>query len=200
MEEGEQALERGERGGARRGLVLVEPRLDRLGVPVAEVVEREVVEHVRRGREVERAPTPPRPAPARDRSGPGSSAPRARSARRPARCPRRSGGSAARRSRACSRACGPPRSRPGEKRTSWVDEILSSPYRVASAPWASIISSGSTPVPRLFDIRRPSAASTVEWMITSVNGTSPISSSPAQIIRFSHSRMISRAVELTLPG
>ena len=89
---------------------------------------------------------------------------------------------------------------PGEKRTSWVDEIFSSPYRVASAPWASIISSGSTPVPRLFDIRRPSAASTVEWMITSVNGTSPISSRPAQIIRFSQSRMISRAVELTLPG
>ena len=36
--------------------MLVEPRLDRLGVPVAEVVEREVVEHVRRRREVERAP------------------------------------------------------------------------------------------------------------------------------------------------
>ena len=29
------------------------------------------------------------------------------------------------------------------------------------------------PVPRLFDIRRPSGASTVEWMITSVNGMSP---------------------------
>ena len=49
-------------------------------------------------------------------------------------------------------------------------------------------------------MRRPSGASTVEWMITSVNGTSPIVSSPAQIMRFSHSRMISRAVELTFPG
>ena len=56
------------------------------------------------------------------------------------------------------------------------------------------------PVPRLFDMRRPSAASTVEWMITSVNGTSPISSRPAQIIRFTQRRMISRAVELTSPG
>ena len=34
------------------------------------------------------------------------------------------------------------------------------------------------PVPRLFDMRRPSAASTVEWMITSVNGTSPTQLEP----------------------
>ena len=56
------------------------------------------------------------------------------------------------------------------------------------------------PVPRLFDIRRPSTASTVEWMITSVNGISPSASMPVQIIRFSQRRMISRAVELTFPG
>ena len=49
-------------------------------------------------------------------------------------------------------------------------------------------------------MRRPSAARTVEWMITSVNGISPINSRPVQIIRFSQERMISRAVELTSPG
>ena len=41
---------------------------------------------------------------------------------------------------------------------------------MASAPCASIRSSGSMPVPRLFDIRRPSVASTVEWTITSWKG------------------------------
>ena len=56
------------------------------------------------------------------------------------------------------------------------------------------------PFPRLFDIRRPSGASTVEWMITSSNGMSPISSSPAMIIRATQRKMISRAVELTWPG
>ena len=56
------------------------------------------------------------------------------------------------------------------------------------------------PVPRLFDMRRPSGASTVEWTITSWNGISPTSSIPVQIMRFSQSRMISRAVELTSPG
>ena len=48
-------------------------------------------------------------------------------------------------------------------------------------------------------MRRPSAASTVEWMITSVNGISPSRNRPEKIIRFSQSRMISRAVELTSP-
>jgi hypothetical protein len=55
-------------------------------------------------------------------------------------------------------------------------------------------------VPRLFDIRLPSAARIVEWTITSWKGMSPITSSPVQIIRFSQRRMISRAVELTSPG
>ena len=56
------------------------------------------------------------------------------------------------------------------------------------------------PVPSDFDIRRPSGARIVEWMITSWNGISPISSRPAMIIRFSQRKMISRAVELTSPG
>ena len=56
------------------------------------------------------------------------------------------------------------------------------------------------PVPRLFDMRRPSGASTVEVMITSVNGIPPSRNSPEKIIRFSQRRMISRAVTLTSPG
>ena len=48
------------------------------------------------------------------------------------------------------------------------------------------------PVPRLFDIRRPSGARIVEWMITSVNGMSPISSSPAKIMRGTQRKMMSR--------
>ena len=56
MEEREQALERGERGRDGSLVAVVQPRLDRLGVPVAEVVEREVVERRRRLGEVEAAP------------------------------------------------------------------------------------------------------------------------------------------------
>jgi hypothetical protein len=55
-------------------------------------------------------------------------------------------------------------------------------------------------VPRLFDIRPPVGAWTSEWMTTSENGTSPISSSPEKIIRFSQRRMMSRAVVFRSPG
>jgi hypothetical protein len=55
-------------------------------------------------------------------------------------------------------------------------------------------------VPRLFDILRPSLASTVDVMITSVNGMSPSRNRPEKIMRFSQRRMISRAVTLTSPG
>ena len=47
-----------------------------------------------------------------------------------------------------------------EKRTSCVSEFFIRPYRVASAPCASISSIGSIPVPSDFDMRRPSRAST----------------------------------------
>ena len=56
------------------------------------------------------------------------------------------------------------------------------------------------PVPRLFDMRPPVGACTVEWMTTSLNGISPIISRPTKIIRFSQSRMISRAVVCMSPG
>jgi hypothetical protein len=87
-----------------------------------------------------------------------------------------------------------------EKRTSCVSEFFISPYRVASVPYLSISSSGSIPVPSDFDMRRPSGARSVEWMITSVNGISPISSRPEKIMRFSQRRMISRAVVCRFPG
>ena len=44
--------------------------------------------------------------------------------------------------------------------TSWVEDIASRPKRTASAPWRSISSSGSMPVPSDLLIRRPSGA----WM------------------------------------
>ena len=56
------------------------------------------------------------------------------------------------------------------------------------------------PVPRLFDMRPPVGAWTSEWMTTSRNGMSPISSSPQKIMRFSQRRMMSRAVVLRSPG
>ena len=56
VQEREEALERRQRGRARVLVPVVEPLLDRLGVPVAEVVEREVVEDAGRGGEVEPAP------------------------------------------------------------------------------------------------------------------------------------------------
>ena len=51
----QQPLERGGRRRARVGVAVVEPRLDRLEVPVAEVVEGQVVELVGHVREVELA-------------------------------------------------------------------------------------------------------------------------------------------------
>ena len=48
MQEREQPLEGGQRGRDRICVALVEPRLQRLRIPVAEVVEREVVQGVDR--------------------------------------------------------------------------------------------------------------------------------------------------------
>ena len=56
------------------------------------------------------------------------------------------------------------------------------------------------PVPRLFDIRRPSVASTVEWMTTSRERDVAHQLEPLKIIRFSQRRMISRAVVWRSPG
>src|SRR5215207_2742423 len=63
-----------------------------------------------------------------------------------------------------------------------------------------MVSSGSIPVPRLFDIRRPSGALIVEWMLIEWNGISPINSIPAITILASQRKMIPRSVELTSFG
>jgi hypothetical protein len=94
----------------------------------------------------------------------------------------------------------PWRTRSSLKRTSWVLDIISRPKRSASAPWASISSSGSTPVPSDLLIRRPSGACTTEWMYTSENGTSPMYSRPIITMRATQRKMMSRAVESTWVG
>jgi len=55
VQELQQPLERGGRSRARVGVAVVQPLLDRLGVPVAEVVEGQVVELVDEVREIELA-------------------------------------------------------------------------------------------------------------------------------------------------
>ena len=90
--------------------------------------------------------------------------------------------------------------RASEKRTSWADDIASSPKRSASAPCTSISSSGSIPVPRLFDIRRPSGAWMTEWMLTVWKGISPVNSSEVMTMRATQRKMMSRAVESTSVG
>ena len=181
-------------------VVLVQPRLDRLRVPVAEVVEREVVERVRRRGEVEPAPGVLDVGSRRHRCGEDPALLEVARARLRRDTPRRSGGSAARRSRACSRACDPPRSsrtRSGRPASTSSSAARSGSRRRRTRRSAS---SGSIPVPRLFDIRRPSGALIVEWMFTVWNGISPMSSSPAMIIRASQRKMIPRSVELTSFG
>ena len=72
--------------------------------------------------------------------------------------------------------------------------------RRASAPYLSTICRGSMPVPSDFDMRRPSAACTWQWMATSENGTSPMNSRPVMIIRLTQRKMISRAVQFMSVG
>jgi hypothetical protein len=84
--------------------------------------------------------------------------------------------------------------------TSCEEDIASSPKRSASAPWASISSSGSLPVPSDFDIRLPSGDWITEWIATSANGGSPVNSIPIITIRATQRKMMSRAVESTWVG
>ena len=52
-------------------------------------------------------------------------------------------------------------------RTSCVCVVMwQSVNRIASAPWDSMMSSGSTPLPRLLDILRPCSSSTKPWVST----------------------------------
>ena len=56
------------------------------------------------------------------------------------------------------------------------------------------------PVPSDFDMRRPSGAWMTECTYTSENGTSPVNSRPIMIMRATHRKMMSRAVERTSVG
>ena len=56
------------------------------------------------------------------------------------------------------------------------------------------------PVPSDFDMRRPSGAWITEWMDTSVNGSSPVNSTPIITMRATQRKMMSRAVESTSVG
>ena len=86
------------------------------------------------------------------------------------------------------------------KRTSWVEDIASRPKRVPSAPYWSISSIGSMPVPSDFDIRRPSGAWMTEWTFTCSNGIFPGKRRPSMTIRATHRKRMSRAVERTSVG
>ena len=66
--------------------------------------------------------------------------------------------------------------------------------RSASAPYWSIISSGSMPLPRLLDILRPCSSRTRPWMNTVRNGTSSMKCSPIIIIRATQKKMMSNPV------
>ena len=86
-------------------------------------------------------------------------------------------------------------------RTSWLDIATDAAHaRRASAPYWSTIDRGSTPVPSDFDILRPSAACTWQWIATSAKGTSPMNSRPVMIIRLTQRKMISRAVQFMFVG
>ena len=60
--------------------------------------------------------------------------------------------------------------------------------------------SGSTPLPRLFDMGLPSAAITVGWMMTCSNGMRSVQYMDAITMRATHKPMMSRAVDSTWVG
>src|SRR3954447_15537938 len=73
--------------------------------------------------------------------------------------------------------------------------------RTASAPYASIHTSGSTTFPRDFDIFLPDASRTRPCSTTVLNGTSPsIAYRPNSIIRTTQKKRMSYPVTRTLVG
>ena len=167
VRERERPLEHEEQVRGGRLVAVVEPRLDDLQVPVAELGPEEAVELERGVGEVVAVEVGADLGdgalePGRGSSGPPASraaaagfAPVASAAL--SRISREAFHSLFARSRPCSTLA-------SLKRTSWLEDIASRPKRSASAPCLSISSSGSMPVPRLFDIRRPSGAWITEWM------------------------------------
>ena len=66
--------------------------------------------------------------------------------------------------------------------------------RSASAPYCSMTSIGSTPLPRDFDILRPCASRISPWMKTFLNGISPMLWTPEKIILATQKKMMSYPV------
>ena len=112
----------------------------------------------------------------------------------------RSGGSAATRSRACSRACAPPRSsRTRSARPAWTTSSAArsaSRRRRTRSIGLERVDAGAEALRHPPPVRRVDRRVDVHvW-----NGISPMSSSPAMIIRASQRKMIPRSVELTSFG
>ena len=74
------------------------------------------------------------------------------------------------------------------------------PKRNPSAPYLAIRSSGSGELPRLFDILRPLRSRMMLVKKTFLNGTSPVNSRPAMIMRATQKKMISGPVTKSLVG
>ena len=87
-------------------------------------------------------------------------------------------------------------------RTSCVSVVIcTSVKRMASAPCVWMMSRGSTPLPRDFDIFCPKPSCTMAWMKTCLNGMRPPRKWRLNItMRLTQSVMISRAVERTALG
>ena len=68
---------------------------------------------------------------------------------------------------------------------------MTSEKRSASAPYWSMISSGSTPLPSDLLILRPCASRTRPWISTVWKGGLPICSMPEKIMRATQKKMMS---------
>ena len=127
MQQLQQPLERDGRGRARVGVAVVQPRLHRLEVPVAEVVEGEVVQLVHRVREVELVEVALDRAAASARAARGSTAPRATTAAPPAAAPSHAVTIRRAAFHSLFESFPPSSIAEYEKRTSCVSEFFSSP-------------------------------------------------------------------------
>ena len=78
----------------------------------------------------------------------------------------------------------PPSNLAGSSLMSWpCAQRTESVKRTASAPYCSIMSSGSMPLPSDFDIQRPCLSLIMPVMNTSRKGATPVKCTPAMIIR-----------------
>ena len=88
-----------------------------------------------------------------------------------------------------------------EKRISFPGELpVASAKRSASAPYFSMISIGSMPLPSDFDIFLPSASRTRPWMNTVENGSFPVCSIDENIILDTQNEIMSYPVTSTSVG